>query len=256
MQPMIPPSFHLAGFFGSVAASQTDLALTPFTDGFLTIGVSGLLMPEDMATVRQYGAGLGLTQYLLNVPSLRVISQPRYGTVNKATFAVDDAPILVLDDYAPSIMRSEGFNYAVTTDATAGPNPTHVFAWLSKGFKPCQRGRSTTIRATATITAVAGAWAGGGLTLAQDLPSGVYEIIGCAVFGTGLQAMRFRLPGAGYAPGVLAEQAPGEFFLNNQRWGRMGSFGSFQNSLVPTVEITGTAGAITLTAFIDIVKVA
>lgn len=255
MQPLIPPSFHLAGFFGSVAASQTDHALTPFADGYLSQGASGLLLPEDMSVVRQYGAGLGLTQFLLNVPSLRQISQPRYGTVNKATFAVDDAPILVLDDYAPSIMRSEGYNYSVTTDATAGPNPTHVFSWLSKGFKPCQRGRATTIRASAIITAVAGAWTQGAMTLAQDLPSGMYEIIGCAAFGTGLQAVRFRAPGAGFAPGVLAEQAAGEFFLGNQRWGRMGSFGSFQNSLIPVIEITGTAGAITVSLFIDIVKV-
>lgn len=255
MNPLIQPSFHLAGFFGSVAASQTDLALTPFTDGYLSQGASGLLLPDDMGVVRQYGAGLGLTQFLLDVPSMRQISQPRYGTVNKATFAVDDAPILILGDYAPSIMRSEGYNYRVTTDATSGPNPTHVFSWLSKGFRPCQKGRSTTIRASATITAVAGQWAPGNLTLAQDLPSGQYEIIGCAAYGTGLQAVRFRMPGAGLAPGVLAEQAAGEFLLNNQRWGQMGSFGSFQNSLIPIVEITGTAGSIAVTLFIDIVKV-
>jgi hypothetical protein len=255
MNGMIPPSFHLAGFFGSVAASQTDIALTPFSDGYLSQGVSGLLLPDDMMVARHIGLGLGLTQYLLNVPSLRQISQPRYGTVNKALLAVDDAPILIMGDYAPSIMRSEGYNYQVTTDATAGPNATHVFSFLTKGFKPCQRGRSTTIRATATITAVAGAWVNGGLTLAQDLPAGNYEIIGAAAYGTGLQAVRFRLPGAGYAPGIIAEQAPGEFFLNNQRWGQMGSFGSFQNSLVPTIDITGTAGAITITMFIDIVKV-
>lgn len=252
----IAPSFHLAGFFGSVAASQTDLALTPFSDGYLSQGASGLLLPEDMSIVRHYGAGLGLTQFLLNVPSMRVISQPRYGTVNKATFAVDDAPILIMGDYGPTIMRSEGFNYQTTTDATAGPNPTHIFAWLTRGVRPCQRGRSTTIRATATITAVAGSWTNGGLTLSQDLPAGTYEIIGCAAYGTGLQAVRFRLPGAGYSPGVLAEQAPGEFMLNNQRWGAMGSFGTFQNSLIPTIDITGTAGAITVTLFIDIVKVA
>lgn len=252
----LAPSFHLTGFFGSVAASQTDLALTPFSDGYLSQGASGLLLPADMSISRSYGSGLGLTQYLLDVPSMRVITQPRYGTVNKATFAVDDAPILDFDVYGPTVMRSEGFNYRVTTDATAGPNPTHVFAWITQGLRPCQRGRSTTIRATATITAVAGAWATGNLTLAQDLPSGTYEIIGCAAFGTGLQAVRFRMPGAGYAPGVLAEQAPGEFLLNNQRWGRMGSFGSFQNSLVPTIDITGTAGAIAVTLFIDIVKIA
>ena len=255
MQPMIAPSFHLAGFSASVAASQTDSALTPFADGYLSQGASGLLLPEDMSVVRQFGAGLGLTQYLLDVPSLRQISQPRYGTVNKALYPVDDAPILILDEYAPSIMRSEGYNYRVTTDATAGPNLTRVFSWLSKSFRPCQRGRSTTIRATATITAVAGSWVQGHLTLAQDLPAGNYEIIGCAAYGTGLSALRFRMPGAGYAPGVLAEQAAGEFFLNNQRWGRMGSFGSFQNSLPPVVEIEGASGAITVTVFIDIVKV-
>lgn len=255
MQPLIQPSFHLLGFSASVAASQTDSALTPYNDGFFSRGQSGILLPSEMEVFRSVGMGLGLTEYLLNVPSMRQISQPRYGTVNKALLAVDDAPILIQGDYAPTVMATEGVNYAVTTDATAGPNLTRVYAWVRNRFRPANKGRATTIKATASVTAVAGSWVGGSLTLSQDLPSGYYEIVGAAAFGTGLAAVRFRLPGATLAPGVLAQQAAGEFMLNNQRWGELGSFGSFQNSQLPTVEIDGTSGAITATIYIDIVKV-
>lgn len=246
---------HLACFYGSVAASQTDLTINPVTDGYLTIGTSGLLLPDTMRIVKAYVGGLGLTQARINVPSLRAISQPRIHPINAALYPVDDAPIQVYGDRGPRIMRSEGVTLAVTTDATAGPNFQHGFLWLASANVAAPFGDITTIRATTTVTQVAGAWSPGNITLEQDLPAGSYAVVGLDAVGAATQAIRLRFPGATLAPGVLCQQAAGQFFLNTFRYGASGQFGVFENSLPPTIELIGAAGAATVAIFLDLIKV-
>lgn len=250
------PRMHLAAFFGSVAASQTDLPLAPVVDPQLTTNNNGMLLPETGRIIAAYASGLGVTQGRINVPSLRVVSLPRVHPVNKALFPVDDAPINKLGDQGPRILRSETFQAQLTTDATAGPNASYMFNWLKFGPSPAPSGDITTIRATSTVTGVAGSWVLGALQLETDLPSGRYAIVGADVIGATAQAMRFRFAGGGYCPGVLVQQAAGQFFLDTFRYGRMGAFGEFDNSLPPQIDVLAEAGAVTLTVFMDIIKVA
>ncbi len=246
---------HLAAFYGSVAASQTDLSLTPVTDPYLTIGTSGMLLPKNMRCYMTYMSGLGLTQGRINVPSLRAISLPRVNPVNKALYPVDDAPINRPRMQGPRILRSEGFVLQVTTDATAGPNATYGLTWLTDAVTPAPTGDITTIRASSTVTAVTGSWVLGTLTLEQDLPAGRYAVVGMDVVGATAIAVRLRFPGGGPCPGCLVQQAAGEFFLDTFRFGNMGSWGEFDNSLPPVIDVLGTSGAVTLTVFLDIIKV-
>jgi hypothetical protein len=97
--------------------------------------------------------------------------------------------------------------------------------------------------------------AAGNLTLEQDLPSGVYAVVGLDAVGATTQALRLRFPGATIAPGCLVQQAAGQFFLGTFRYGAFGSFGSFDFNQPPTVEAIGAAGAQAITVFMDIIKV-
>jgi len=246
---------HLAAFYASVAASQTDLGIAPVVDPQLTTNANGMLLPETMRVHSVYASGLGVTQGRLSVPSLRVVAQPRVNPVNKALYPVDDSPITRYYGQGPRILRSETFQAQLTTDATGGPNDSYLFAWLTTAPSSPPGGDITTIRASSTVTCVAGSWVLGALTLEQDLPAGRYSVVGVDVIGATAQAMRLRFAGGGYCPGVLVQQAAGQFFLDSFRMGQMGEYGQFENSLPPQIDVLGTAGAVTLTIFLDIIKV-
>lgn len=249
------PNFHLAAFFGSVAASQTDLPISPVVDPSLTTNANGMLLPEPMRIGMVYASGLGLTQARISVPSLRIVSQPRINPVNHALYPIDDAPIIRYREQGPRILRSETFAFQATTDVTAGPNATYGMCWIYAGPRRVQSGDITTVRASSTIVAVTGTWVLGSLSMEQDLPAGRYAIVGADVTAANCIAMRFAFAGGGYRPGLLCQQNPGEFFLDTFRMGNCGVFGEFENSLPPQIDILGTSGSITLAVFLDIIKI-
>jgi len=251
----VQPFFHLAAFYLSLAASQTDLAMTPVVDPQLTSNANGFLLPEAMTIQQVYASGLGVTQGRINVPSLRAVTLPRINPVNHALYPVDDPPTIRYKEAGPKIQRSETFGFQITSDATAGPNDSYALVWIYNRPRQRVEGPQYTARASATVTCVAGAWVLGAITMEQDLPSGSYAIVGCDVIGATAVAMRFSFPGGGYSPGLLVQQAAGQFFLDTYRYNNMGYYGVFNNDQPPQIYVLGTAGAVTLTIFMDLVRV-
>ncbi len=247
--------FHLAAFYASLAASQTNLAIAPVVDQAVTTNANGMLLDRNMRIGMGFASGLGVTGGRFAVPSLRVIAQPRIYPVNKALYAVDDAPIWSPDDQGPLVLKTETFAANLTSDATAGPNDSYVLAWLYPGQKGSVQGDIITIQATASITAVTGSWVLGSMTLEQDLPSGYYAVVGMDVTAATTVAARLAFPGGGYCPGVIAQQAAGQFFLNTFRYGNAGVFGVFENSAIPQIQVLGTSGAQSLVIYLDLIKV-
>ena len=252
---MYPTKMHLAAFYSSLAASQTGLAASPVVDAALTTNNNGFLLPENSRVAYMYASGLGVTRAQLNVPSLRVVAQPNIYPVNKALYPVDDAPINRPGDQGPRILQTETFAATLTSDATAGPNDSYVLTWLKFGATQKVQGDITTIRATAAVTAVTGAWVVGAITLEADLPTGFYAVVGMDALAGTTVAIRLRFPGQVYAPGVLSQQAAGQFFMGDFRYGNSGVFGVFQNSAIPLIEVLGTSGAQTIQLMLDIIKV-
>ena len=249
------PNCHLAAFFANLAASQTNLAIAPVVDPALTTTNNGMLLPENMRVGKVYLSGLGVTEGRIAVPSLRIVSQPWIQPVNKALYPVDDFPIVDYKQQGPRILRAETFSLQATSDATGGPNASYGLFWLYNQFRPAPSGDMTTIKATSTIVCVAGTWVLGALTLEQDLPAGRYAIVGCAAIGATAVAIRFAFAGGGYRPGVLVQQAQGQFSSDQFEKGNSGWFGEFENSLPPQIDCLGTAGSVNLTLYIDIIKV-
>lgn len=249
------PNCHLAAFYASLAASQTNLPIAPVVDPALTTNNNGMLLPENMRVGKVFASGLGVTEGRIAVPSLRIVSQPWIQPVNKALYPVDVFPVIDYGINGPRILRSETFSLQLTSDATAGPNASYGLFWLYNSFRPAPAGDITTIKATTTVTGVAGSWVLGALTLEQDLPSGRYAIVGAQAIGATAIALRFAFAGGGYRPGILVQQAAGQFSMPIFEKGNSGWFGEFDNSLPPQVDVLATAGAVTISLYIDIVKV-
>lgn len=247
--------FHLSAFYASVAASQTNSLLPAVQDGAFTISNQRLLLPQSMRVDRAFLFGLGVTEGRINVPSLRAISLPRVYPVDKNAAPTNDPFVVNMRQRGCKLLQTEGIGFEASTDATAGPNGTFGLLWMYPSFQGPMTGDVITCKATATVVSSAGVWTAGSITLEQDLPSGTYQMIGADAWGTNVAAVRFRFPGQFLMPGILAQQAAGEFVGDNQRFGQMGPFGSFTNTQVPTIEVLGTGATSAITLYIDLIKI-
>ncbi len=247
--------FHLAGFYGSIAASQTNIILPACQDGAFTLQNQRLIMPQRMQIRRTYLMGSGITEGRIVVPSMRTITYPRIHPVDKSAAPANDPAIVRLDDRGPTMLQTEGLGLEITTDATAGPLTAIGLLWLYPGYREAISGQCYTLKATASVAGAVGVWQAGSMTLENDLPAGEYELIGADARGTNLAALRFRFPGQPLLPGIVCEQAAGEFLTDHQRMGNMGSFGRFTNTQVPTIEVLGLGATTTQDIYLDLIKV-
>ena len=246
---------HLAAFYGSIAASSTNTTLNACQDGAFTLQNNRLIMPSRMQIRREYLLGAGITEGRIVVPSMRVISYPRIHPIDKNAAPANDPAVIQLGDRGPTMLQTEGLGIEISTDATAGPLAAFGLLWLYPGYREAMLGQCYTLKATASVVGGVGVWTAGSMTLENDLPSGEYELIGADARGTNLGAVRFRFPGQTLLPGIVAEQAAGEFLTDHQRFGKMGSFGRFSNTQVPTIECLGLGTTDTQTIYLDVIKV-
>ncbi len=101
------------------------------------------------------------------------------------------------------------------------------------------------MRATSAIAQAAFTWVNGGLTFAQTLPVGTYQIIGLRAMSADLIAARLVYIGAAAVtkpgvPGVADMQSvvPAGFGV-----GEMGVLGQFESTNPPSIDVLGGVSA-------------
>lgn len=246
---------HLIAFYGSLANSLTNTALTPVSDTLLGTRGSTLVAPENLIFRRAFGFGATLTEARINVPSMRAITLPRLYPVEKASAVSNNPPILDWNDFGPTVLAGEGIGIdATTTTGGSNPDATYGLLWVGRPLEQAPVGPVYTMKATAAAALSAGVWVNATPTMEQDLPAGRYAIIGCDAYGTGLVAARFAFPGQLMRPGILCQQAAGEFDQGEQRFGKLGKFGEFTNIALPTMDFLGATGT-AQTIYMDLVKI-
>lgn len=246
---------HLLAFYSSIAASSTNSKINAVEDGLQTIVSNNFLLNDPVKVQRCYINGLGIVEARYNIPSMRSMTLPRIHPVDKAASPSNDPSVMHYGDYGPKIMAGEGISLECSTDATSGPLAAYGLLWVAKAFVPAPKGDCFTIKATASVVTTVGVWNRGSLSLENDLPPGKYAVIGADAQGTNLEALRFRFPGQDVLPGVVTQQADGEFLTDHQRFGQMGLFGVFGNITLPTIEVFGYGTTTTQTIYLDVVKV-
>jgi hypothetical protein len=129
-----------------------------------------------------------------------------------------------------------------------------VAVWLSDGAIQPVKGKIITINATITLAQTAGTWAYSELTLANELPVGVYKVVGARFEIAGGVIARF-IPKRGLsnpgAPCVSNGEEDGEDLFRN---GNLGEWLSFDTNQLPGVEVLGSAAAASATyqVYLDI----
>lgn len=242
---------HLGAYFGSIAASQTNLSVNAVQDGILTILNNHFIVPQAANILWALVTGTSVSRGRLNTPKFRYIGLPSLVPTNiLATIA---SPPNVYDgrDYPMQLDPVDEIAFEVSTDASGTAN---VFAAMlfSFGNLAVTPGPTYRLRATAAITGATGTWANGALTFDNTLPSGHYQIVGMDVVGANLLFARLIIPGAAFRPGVFARNAVSSWKHPINEPGSVGVIGDFDSINVPNLEILCSGANSAQEVFLDV----
>lgn len=250
--------FTTVAFYESMTNGVTYQEVNGVLDQSITTDASNRFQsPGAWQLLAAHVHGVNLSAAQINAPSLRTLALPEIYPCNPAaTIATGTGPV-EMGDRGISFIPAESFIIQISR-AGADAQPVFGALWIGPGVQPATRGKTTTIVASASVTAVVGSWVLGSITFNQTLPAGKYEVVGMAVLATGVSYARLVFPGQSqYRPGVVCQATYGNIpWTHTFRMGRFGSFGTFFHNAPPSVEYLGnTAGAITPTIYLDVVKV-
>lgn len=247
--------FHLLAYTANQAVTATPVALTALTDVYATISPNGnYFLPRDLRVGMGYAQGPNITQARINSPTLRQISLPHIQPVATASAPPSNQQFVPLLQNGPSIPAADELSVE-TTNGGGAAERQFALLWMHDGNLNVPVGDRITVRATATNTGGNLVWSASTFALDQLLPNGRYAVIGMDIVGANLIAGRLVFPESGPKPGVLARQSLGVFPNPIFRNGRLGTFGQFESTAPPSLEILGSAAGTTQTLFLDLVKV-
>lgn len=246
-------NWHLGCYSGSVGAGLTNVDIPFVNDGILTRQNNHAILPDDGRLMLAFGQGVGCTRMRLNTPAARYVGLPSVQPINNGS-----SPLLfpAINDYSDgplTIPKADEIAFESTSNDAAAQ--THylgvVFGFAMRPTPPGQRYR---LRGTAAITAVAGSWVSGSITMDSVLPRGTYMLCGLNVVGTNLFAARLIFPGASYRPGVYCQTVNTSIPWPGWRDGRLGTYGDFDSVNTPNLEILSTGANTSQEIYMDVVR--
>lgn len=229
-------NLHLGVYSASPAINLTNTDLAAINDGILTRLNNHLIVPTQADILWVYGGGVGLSRARINTPKFRLIGLPSVVPVNNAL--IPPSPPNIYDGriFPLRVNPVDEVAIEVTTDGTAG---AAQFVGLQFAFakQAIQPGPIYRLRASAAITAAAGTWVNGTMTMDQTLPSGRYAVVGLDVVGANLMFARLIFPGSSFRPGCLCRDVNSSFKANLFEPGEQGVLGEFDSINLPNLEI-------------------
>lgn len=247
--------FHFMAYSSSlgVAATNADLAGVPDTI-FLQRNNHFIFTEDWQAIALVYLETSGL-RVRTNIPKINAIQRHHIFPINRAIVAPSPPNVMDLRNEPFDFSQNEEIAWEATNNLGAATEQADVGMWVADpGWNMLfpNHIQRLTARATAAPTGVANAWSTDvGLTFPdQALRGGVYAVVGCQHFATGVPFFRFVFP---RMPLINKRQVrPGGLSVdsvNNVPWvpqmGGLGVWGLFHTFEPPTVQVlANAAGAV------------
>jgi len=248
---------HLAAFYSSLTGAGTLAALAAVSDQAIRTDGNDLVIPSNLANLgfeaALSDADTSVDYAQVQSPSLRQLAnQDVLPVVSGVVFGAN--PAVQEHMKQPRGLRgNESLNFYVQAKAT-GDKDNYGLIILQDGPAQPVTGAVFSVRATAAAANSAGSWINSALTFDSTLPAGTYNVVGMRAQGAGLVAARLVFVGQAYRPGVPAVNATGDQDFLMGRFGRMGSFGTFDVNQPPTIDCIGSSGA-AQTVVLDLIKI-
>lgn len=245
--------WHLCVYSGSVAAGGTNVDLPFVNDSILTRQNNHAILPDDGRLLLAFGQGVGMTRARLNTPAARYVGLPSVQPVNNGA---DPLLFPAINDYSEgplTIPKADEIAFESTSN-DAGAQTHYVGAVFQFANRPVPPGQKYRLRGTASITASAGTWVNGSITMDTVLPRGNYMLVGLNVVGANLFCARLIFPGASYRPGVYCQTANTSIPWPGFRDGRLGCYGDFDSVNTPNLEILSDGANTSQEVYMDVVR--
>ena len=247
-------AFSLVGWSEEVdSATLTDIQA--LLDQHVTTDGDDILVPAFASNI------IGVFAFGSNIICAQ-ISSP---TLRKGLM-LDVAPIRVFSPSSPldnfinrlhrpiALTPGEGLRARVSEVGTSATR-VGVLVWLQGEYEEPPEGEIHTVKATSTTTLTPYEWTLCPLTLTQQLEAGRYALVGARVESATAIAARFVIPGSEYRPGVIACNAADHADYGIFREGRFGTFGEFEHTFIPQVEILAGSADTAEVVYLDVIKI-
>lgn len=246
---------HLLGFYTALLASgATNVALGPVLDQAVISNTTSFFLGDDARVLAAYLQNDAFSDARVNSPSLRDPYLPHIDPLNVGTSPPNTPPIALYDDYGWTIPKNEFFALEASRTVTAASIAMGLL-WLNFGRRPIPAGPRFPALFTAASTGAAGSWFLSTITFADNLPAGRYAVAGLAVYGANTLAARLVFQGGGYRPGVICQQAVGEYTGRGMPKDYQGMLGDFLNTTPPQLEVLGFGAVAAQTGVMDLVQI-
>jgi hypothetical protein len=245
---------HVSANYGTVAQTA-EIDLPAITDSYFTIQNSHFLPQRTSKILFAASMGTLLTRSRISTPTLAVITTPYIRDISPALNAGNPQ---IFCNYSQDPLQvnplEEVVVYHVDSAATSESNCS-ILGW-DMGAAPQPAGTVFTIRGTGAGTLAAGAWTNcGTITWQNQLPTGLYAIVGAVFQSAGCIAGRLVLENTPWRPGGL-----GIVTITNRtdplfRMGNLGIWGQFHNYAMPQVEFLSSSADTTEEIYLDLMKI-
>lgn len=237
--------FHCAAFAEQIAAAGTLQPIAAVADDQLFTSGDDLRVPPGLAfLLAAFPIGPAVTRARMVAPSLRAFANLELAPkVNAEVVTIDDPAHLVtyVRDPLP-LAAGESLNHESDAGAGAGAGQVSCIVLLGDGAVVPVAGSIRTVRATAGITGVEGAWVSGALAFSEDLPTADYQVVGARCEADDPGGFRLIFVAGGPRPGSLACLGDEGAEVRGSRLGAWGVWGQFNTNQPPTLEIMSAGG--------------
>lgn len=251
--------FHTAAYFQDTGGAVVNSQIAALRDDFLTIRNANffLVSPADLLFAGVYGTALDAAR--LDSPTIRDVTRPQLAPLGDAVIPPTTGPRVVDMHGNPLRVPSEEEISLEITDATAVANNVTGIIGLRFQQRAAPSGSVFTLLATSTTVAVANVWSNiGPLTFENTLRAGEYAVVGMQAFSANMIAARLlftNVNGQLERPGCIGGAAQDVLTHMIFRNGRLGLWGTFDNVILPEVEVLANGADAAFRILIDIVKI-
>lgn len=248
--------FTLVAYYESIdpAAVLAEIAAVPDQHVFTTgddIRVPNIM--SNMIGEVALTAQINLLSARISSPSLRAVALKDMEPI-VAGVVFGSPPEAIMHPLSPNPLAvDEALNLLINSNPAA-PGAHYGLVWLGDGPQAPVTGNIFTLIATATVAQSVSLWVNGNLTLGQDLPVGVYQIVGMRCRSIDAVAARLVFRGGAWRPGCPVVNALSDLDPPIFRMGRMGVWGEFEQTTPPSLDVLGGV-ATAQTILLDLIKV-
>lgn len=248
---------HLAAFIEEIDEAGAFANIAAAADQVLDYSGDKIRIPQDYANIIAAIAYIGTTgtRARLNTPSLEQFIKLYLSPVNQVIVPTGND---VIDAHTESIIPlvpTENLECEVLADPAAAEFHS-VGVWLNdNNFSPVS-GDIRPVPFSVTGALTEGGWNTLTITLEEELPAGNYELVGarleCAVATLARFILSRQVPRPGFVPSADEDYQFRDMF----RYGRFGSWGTFDHISLPKLELlcVATTGAATYQGIMDVIR--